>query len=80
MDPLDLPKAGIKRRRLYCEHCESYLLKSAYYRHRMRYLILFITSGSLLTIPSLEARKVLIQSFGEKRNKLLNRKRVYLTH
>ena len=37
MDPLDLPKAGIKRRRLYCEHCESYLSKSAYYRHRMRY-------------------------------------------
>ena len=37
MDPLDLPKAGIKRRRLYCEHCESYLSKSVYYHHRMRY-------------------------------------------
>ena len=25
--------AGVKRRRIYCEHCENHLTKSTYYRH-----------------------------------------------
>ena len=28
---------GVKRRRNYCEHCESYLTKSTFYRHRSKY-------------------------------------------
>ena len=28
---------GVKRRRHYCEHCEGYLSKSTYYRHRSKY-------------------------------------------
>ena len=28
---------GVKQRRNYCEHCESYLTKSTFYRHRSKY-------------------------------------------
>ena len=37
MDHVNQPRAGEKRRRVYCEHCKNYLSKSTYNRHRMRY-------------------------------------------
>ena len=29
--------AGVKRRRIYCEHCENHLTKSTYYRHKSKF-------------------------------------------
>ena len=28
---------AVKRRRIYCGHCEEYLAKSAFYRHKGKY-------------------------------------------
>ena len=32
-----LPPRRIKRKRVYCDHCDNYLSKSTYYRHRSKY-------------------------------------------
>jgi hypothetical protein len=37
MENLSGPQVGKKRRRLFCEHCKSFLSKSTYYRHRANY-------------------------------------------
>lgn len=28
---------GVKRKRIYCEHCENHLTKSTYYRHKSKF-------------------------------------------